>query len=113
MNSNEFREKGKEMVDYICQYMDNIKSRRVYPTVEPGYLKELLPKEAPQKPEDWNDIMRDVEEKIMPGITHWNHPNFHAYFPAGNSYPSIMGDMLADAIGCIGFSWVSSIHFYD
>lgn len=52
--------------------------------------------------------MLDVEDKIMPGVTHWQHPRFHAYFPAGNSFPSILGDMLGDGIGCIGFSWAAS-----
>lgn len=52
--------------------------------------------------------MADVESKIMPGVTHWQHPRFHAYFPAGNSFPSILGDMLSDGIGCIGFSWAAS-----
>ncbi|KAL1463194.1 hypothetical protein WDU94_014971 [Cyamophila willieti] len=52
--------------------------------------------------------MKDVEEKIMPGVTHWQHPRFHAYFPSGNSYPSLLADMLSDAIGCIGFSWAAS-----
>jgi tyrosine decarboxylase len=52
--------------------------------------------------------MQDVESKIMPGVTHWQHPRFHAYFPSGNSYPSILGDMLSDGIGCIGFSWAAS-----
>lgn len=52
--------------------------------------------------------MADVETKIMPGVTHWQHPRFHAYFPSGNSFPSILGDMLSDGIGCIGFSWAAS-----
>lgn len=106
MDSEEFRIRGKEMIEYICQYFDNIESRRVTPCVEPGYLKSLLPDKAPEDPEDWDDIMADVDKKIMPGVTHWQHPRFHAYFPSGNSFPSILGDMLSDAIGCIGFSWV-------
>ncbi|GFG38846.1 hypothetical protein Cfor_03498, partial [Coptotermes formosanus] len=108
MDVNEFRVRGKEMVDYICNYMDTLDSRRVTPSVEPGYLRELLPAEAPQDPENWDAIMADVENKIMPGVTHWQHPRFHAYFPSGNSYPSILGDMLSDAIGCVGFSWAAS-----
>ena len=68
--------------------------------------KSINLEEAPMKPESWDQIMEDVESKIMPGVTHWQHPRFHAYFPSGNSYPSILGDMLGDAIGCIGFSWV-------
>ncbi|XP_044734644.1 aromatic-L-amino-acid decarboxylase-like [Chrysoperla carnea] len=108
MDSQEFRIRGKEMIEYICDYLDTISTRRVTPSVEPGYLRDLIPDEAPQDPEDWENIMTDVETKIMPGVTHWQHPRFHAYFPAGNSYPSILGDMLGDAIGCIGFSWAAS-----
>ncbi|XP_068143674.1 aromatic-L-amino-acid decarboxylase isoform X3 [Drosophila tropicalis] len=71
-------------------------------------MEKVNKAEAPQEPENWDDIMNDVEEKIMPGVTHWQHPRFHAYFPAGNSFPSILGDMLGDGIGCIGFSWAAS-----
>nr|CAH7733330.1 unnamed protein product [Callosobruchus chinensis] len=108
MDIEEFRTRGKEMVDYICQYINNLPNQRVTPDVEPGYLRQLLPNEAPVDPEDWDDIMKDVEKKIMPGVTHWQHPGFHAYFPSGNSFPSILADMLSDAIGCIGFSWAAS-----
>lgn len=108
MDVEEFRVRGKEMVDYICTYMNTLNSRRVVPSVEPGYLRAALPAEAPQYPEPWDDVMTDVEKKIMPGVTHWQHPRFHAYFPAGNAYPSILGDMLSAGIGCIGFSWVSA-----
>lgn len=96
------------MIEYICNYLENIEERRVTPNIEPGYLKKLLPEEAPLHPEKWSEIMEDVENKIMPGVTHWQHPRFHAYFPAGNSYPSILADMLGDGLGCIGFSWAAS-----
>ncbi|XP_019873389.1 tyrosine decarboxylase isoform X2 [Aethina tumida] len=108
MDCNEFRGRGKEMIEYICNYLENLETRRVTPNIEPGYLRKLLPEEAPENPEDWDNIMSDVESKIMPGVTHWQHPRFHAYFPSGNSFPSILGDMLSDAIGCIGFSWAAS-----
>lgn len=108
MDVEEFRTRGKEMVDYICQYMTNLGNHRVTPDVEPGYLRKLIPSEAPMEPEEWDNIMEDVDKKIMPGVTHWQHPRFHAYFPSGNSYPSILADMLSDAIGCIGFSWAAS-----
>ncbi|XP_030387199.1 aromatic-L-amino-acid decarboxylase [Scaptodrosophila lebanonensis] len=108
MDSTEFRKRGMEMVEYICNYLETLNDRRVTPSVEPGYLRHLLPSEAPHEPEDWDKIMNDVEDKIMPGVTHWQHPRFHAYFPAGNSFPSILGDMLGDGIGCIGFSWAAS-----
>jgi hypothetical protein len=61
----------------------------------------------PKKAESYTDVMEDFEKKIMPGILHWNHPNFFAYFGAGNAYPSVLGDMLSSGIAAIGFSWVS------
>uniref|UniRef100_A0A1B0GNC5 Uncharacterized protein n=1 Tax=Phlebotomus papatasi TaxID=29031 RepID=A0A1B0GNC5_PHLPP len=107
MNCAEFRKRGAEMVEYICKYLETLENRRVVPSIEPGYLKELIPDEAPMYPEPWEAVMDDVERKIMPGMTHWNHPHFHAYFPSGNSFPSILADMLGDAIGVIGFSWAA------
>lgn len=108
MDSEEFRQRGKEMVDFIADYLENIKDRKVTSAVEPGYLKKLVPSNPPQDGEKWPDIMKDIKEKIMPGITHWQHPNFHAYFPAGNSYPSLLGDMLSSGLGINGFSWATS-----
>lgn len=80
--------------------------RRVLPDVKPGYLRPLMPAEAPLKPETWQQVMEDVERLIMPGVTHWHSPKFHAYFPTANSYPAIVADMLSGAIACIGFTWV-------
>ncbi|CAH2010557.1 unnamed protein product [Acanthoscelides obtectus] len=108
MDCDEFRTQGKVMIDYICQYLETLNQRRVIPNIEPNYLRPLLPDEAPVEPEDWDVIMEDIEKKIMPGITHWQHPRFHAYFPSGNSFPSILADMLSDAIGAMGFSWAAS-----
>ena len=125
MESEEFKVRGRQMVDYIiqylevrlqlyyslkyCQYLKEIETRRVTPAIEHGYLSELIPASPPHDPEPWEDVMKDVEEKIMVGMTHWQHPRFHAYFPAGNSFPSILADMLSEAIGCVGFSWVCVI----
>uniref|UniRef100_A0A914URP0 Aromatic-L-amino-acid decarboxylase n=1 Tax=Plectus sambesii TaxID=2011161 RepID=A0A914URP0_9BILA len=107
MNVDDFRKRGKEMVDYIADYMENIQKRRVVPAIEPGYLRHSLPTEAPKKAESYETVMQDFENFIMPGVTHWQHPRFHAYFPAGNSFPSILADMLSDALGCVGFSWAA------
>lgn len=96
------------MVDYIADYLENIRERRVFPDVKPGYLREMLPDHAPEQGEDFDTIFRDVERAIMPGVTHWQSPYMHAYFPALNSYPSLLGDMLADGINCLGFTWVRS-----
>ncbi|KAG6447276.1 hypothetical protein O3G_MSEX004869 [Manduca sexta] len=108
MEHTEFRVKAKEMVDYIADYLENIRDRRVYPGVQPGYLHKLLPKEAPQLPEKWDEIFRDVDEHIMPGLVHWQSPHMHAYFPALTSYPSIMGEMLSSALNVLCFTWASS-----
>ncbi|KAM6178292.1 aromatic-L-amino-acid decarboxylase [Rhynchocyon petersi] len=108
MNASEFRKRGKEMVDYVADYLEGIEKRQVYPDVEPGYLRPLIPATAPQEPESFEAIMADVERVIMPGVTHWHSPNFFAYFPTASSYPAMLADMLCGAIGCIGFSWAAS-----
>jgi len=78
------------------------------PEIKPGYMRDLLPTEAPQDGENWQDIMKDIEPIIMSGVTHWHSPRFHAYFPTANSYPAIVADMLSGAIACIGFTWIAS-----
>ncbi|XP_033099566.1 histidine decarboxylase-like [Anneissia japonica] len=108
MDAEEYRERGKEMVDYICDYLSNIRQRKVAPNVQPGYMRKIIPDKAPQKGENWDEIFQDIERVIMPGVTHWQSPHMHAYFPALNSFPSLLGDMLADAINCIGFTWAAS-----
>ncbi|XP_029035760.1 histidine decarboxylase isoform X1 [Osmia bicornis bicornis] len=108
MNLEEYRQHGKEVVDYIADYLENIRSRRVYPAVSPGYLRNILPGSAPVDGEPWENIFADIEKCIMPGVTHWQSPHMHAYFPALNSPASLLADMLADAINCLGFTWASS-----
>uniref|UniRef100_A0A673XSM8 Aromatic-L-amino-acid decarboxylase n=1 Tax=Salmo trutta TaxID=8032 RepID=A0A673XSM8_SALTR len=108
MDAAEFRRRGKEMVDLIADYLENIEQRPVYPDVEPGYLRSLIPEEAPEEPETYEDVVKDIERVIMPGVTHWHSPYFYAYFPTANSFPAMLADMLSGAIGCIGFSWAAS-----
>nr|XP_003928914.1 histidine decarboxylase isoform X2 [Saimiri boliviensis boliviensis] len=108
MEPEEYRERGKEMVDYICQYLSTVRDRRVTPDVQPGYLRTQLPESAPEDPDNWDSIFGDIERLIMPGVVHWQSPHMHAYYPALTSWPSLLGDMLADAINCLGFTWASS-----
>lgn len=108
MDMGEYRRIGKEMVDYVADYLENIEQRPVYPDVEPGYLRTLVPAEAPEMPETYDEIIKDVERVIMPGVTHWHSPYFFAYFPASSSVPAMVADMLCTGIGCIGFSWAAS-----
>ena len=65
----------------------------------------------PKKAETYREVLKDIENKIMPGVVHWTHPNFFAYFGSGNAYPSLLGDMLSTAIAANGFSWVLDISF--
>ncbi|XP_033964051.1 histidine decarboxylase [Pseudochaenichthys georgianus] len=108
MQPEEYNRRGKELVDYITQYLGSIRERRVIPDVKLGYMRELLPDTAPEEPEDWETIFKDVEKVIMPGVVHWQSPHMHAYYPSLTSWPSMLGDMLADAINCVGFTWASS-----
>nr|XP_060637502.1 aromatic-L-amino-acid decarboxylase-like [Anolis sagrei ordinatus] len=108
MDAAEFRKRGKEMVDYIADYLEKIEKRQVFPDVQPGYLRPLLPDSAPEEPETYENILKDVEKIIMPGVTHWHSPYFFAFFPTANSFPAILADMLSTGIGCNGFSWASS-----
>eukprot|EP00118_Oscarella_pearsei_P015904 m.147712 g.147712 ORF g.147712 m.147712 type:complete len:486 (+) comp38470_c0_seq2:81-1538(+) len=108
MDVEEFRRRGKELVDAIADYHATIRDRRPLPDVEPGYLGKLLPNEAPHEPEQWEDVVKDVESTILRGMTHWHHPQFYAYFPNGFSYPSLLAEMLCQGFSCIGFSWLAS-----
>ncbi len=67
MDSKEFRVKGKEMIDIAADYLDNIEDRKVLPDVEPGYIRDLIPSEAPKEPEKWEDVVKNIERVIMPG----------------------------------------------
>ncbi|GIZ00536.1 aromatic-L-amino-acid decarboxylase [Caerostris extrusa] len=108
MDSEEFRKCGKELVDFIADYHETMRERPVLPDVQPGYMRGLLPDHAPENPEPWQDVVADIEKVIMPGMTHWNSPHFHAYFPTGSSYPAICADILGSALTCIGFTWKAS-----
>lgn len=108
MDADQFREFGKAAVDYIADYYETIRDRPVLSNVQPGYLGDLLPKEPPQTGESWRDILQDVDRIIMPGITHWHSPNFHGYYPSGQSYPSVVGELMSAGLGVVGLSWIAS-----
>ncbi|VDN12552.1 unnamed protein product [Dibothriocephalus latus] len=95
-------------VQMSADYLQGIAKHRVFPQVEPGYLRPLLPQAPPSEPEPWDRIFGDVDKLLIPGATHWNHPHFHAYFVIANSYPALCADIISAAIGGMGFSWASS-----
>ncbi|XP_055596100.1 3,4-dihydroxyphenylacetaldehyde synthase-like [Uranotaenia lowii] len=108
MDVNEFREFGKAAIDFIADYFETIRERDVLPSVEPGYLHDLLPSDMPERGEDWKASMEKFQKFILPGITHWQSPNFHAFYPSRTSYTSMVGETLAAGLSVIGISWTSS-----
>ncbi|XP_064457956.1 aromatic-L-amino-acid decarboxylase-like isoform X1 [Ornithodoros turicata] len=108
MDDEQFRAAGHQLVDFAVSYWQGIRNRPVLPDVTPGFMASLLPAEPPTHPEKWQDIFDDIERVIMPGMTHWQSPNFFAYFPTGQSPPSILADILSSTLATVGFSWVAS-----
>ncbi|CAI0385951.1 unnamed protein product [Linum tenue] len=108
MDSEQLREYGHQMVDFIADYYKNIENYPVLSQVEPGYLRRLLPDAAPNQPESLQNVLDDVQSKILPGVTHWQSPNFYAYYPSNSSVAGFLGEMLSAAINMVGFSWITS-----
>lgn len=108
MTPETFTSAAHSSIQEITNYYTNLPSRPVLPSVEPGYLRKILPSSAPQESESWEQIQKDLEAKIMPGITHWQSPNFMAFFPASSTYPGILGEMWSAALTAPAFNWLCS-----
>ncbi len=108
MNNTEFREWAHRLADRMADYYENIEEYPVKSTVKPGEILAQLPTAPPAEGEDMTKIMNDFENIIMPGITHWQSPNFFAYFPANGSYPSILAEMLTATLGAQCMVWDTS-----
>jgi aromatic-L-amino-acid decarboxylase len=108
MTADEFRRHGHAMVDWISDYHKRIESFPVLSRAEPGQLRASLPANPPGKGEDFEAIFGDLEKLILPGITHWQSPNFFAYFCTGASAPSVLGDLLSSGLGVQGMLWATS-----
>ncbi|KAI4341786.1 hypothetical protein MLD38_026469 [Melastoma candidum] len=91
MDAEQLRENAHKMVDFIADYYRSIESFPVLSQVQPGYLRELVPDSAPHHPESLEQVLQDVKEKILPGVTHWQNPHFFAYFPSNSSIAGFMG----------------------
>ncbi|KAF8567635.1 hypothetical protein P879_10100 [Paragonimus westermani] len=112
MDSNRITVAGIKILEFVSQYWRELQERR-YPVlpdfskITPGYLQRALPAVAPELPEELACILQDIREQILPGVTHWQHPNFHAYFPTACSYPAILGELISGGLGIMGFSWIA------
>ncbi len=108
MNPEEFRQVGHQLIDWIADYRARIADLPVMSRVEPGAVRAQLPGEPPETPESFDDIFRDLDNIIVPGLSHWQHPNFFGYFPANSTLASVLGDYLSTGLGVLGLSWQSS-----
>jgi aromatic-L-amino-acid/L-tryptophan decarboxylase len=108
MTPDELRRHGREVIDLIADYLETIEERPVRAQVAPGEVRAQLPAHAPEAGEPFADILADVERIILPGLTHWQHPRFFAYFPANSSGPSILGELLSAGLGVQGMLWSTS-----
>lgn len=108
MSPDDFRRYGHAVVDWIADYHSRIESFPVLSRVQPGQIRASLPAEPPAQGESFDAMLEDVEKLILPGITHWQSPNFFAFFPANASGPAILGDLLSSGLGVQGMLWATS-----
>jgi aromatic-L-amino-acid decarboxylase len=108
MTGAQFNRAAIDTVKDIEEYYTSLEHRSVVPAVTPGYLRNLLPTEPPQDGEAWDDIAKDMESKIMIGMTHWQSPKFMSFFPASSSYPGILGELWSAALTVPAFNWICS-----
>jgi aromatic-L-amino-acid decarboxylase len=108
MTPAEFRHYGHTVVDWIANYYEQIESLPVLSRVDPGQVRSLLPAHPPEYSEPFEDILKDVTDLILPGLTHWQSPNFFAFFPGNSSGPSILADLLSSGLGVQGMLWATS-----
>jgi aromatic-L-amino-acid decarboxylase len=105
MDSESFRRDGHRLIDWIAEYLAHPERYPVLAQVEPGQVERALPKEPPEKPEPLEAILQDMEKIIVPGLTHWNHPGFFAYFAISGSEPGILGELLSAAFNVNAMLW--------
>jgi aromatic-L-amino-acid/L-tryptophan decarboxylase len=110
MTPDEFRRAGHAIVDWIAGYREKV-AKGDFPVqsrVKPGEIIARLPAAAPEQPEPFANILRDLDEIILPGITHWQHPSFFGYFPTAASLSSVLGDLVSTGLGVVGLNWQAS-----
>lgn len=108
MDNQEFRKSAHQFVDWMADYMEQVEQLPVKARTQPGEIYEKIPVMAPADGEPMDDIFRDFREIILPGMTHWQSPNFFAYFPANSSYPSVLAEMLTATLGAQCMKWETS-----
>jgi len=108
MTPEEFRRRGHQIVDFIADYRTQVAQLPVMSRAEPGEVAARLPVSPPQEAESFDGVLRDLEEILVPGLSHWQHPRFFGYFPSNGELSSVLGDYLSTGLGVLGLSWQSS-----
>lgn len=108
MTPDEFRKQGHAAVEWVARYMEEVETYPVLSQVHPGDIRAKLPAHPPEQGESLDAVLRDMDDIVMPGITHWQSPDFFAYFPSNTSGPSIVGDLLCAGLNVQGMMWINS-----
>jgi aromatic-L-amino-acid decarboxylase len=108
MTPEEFRAAGHQLIDWIADYRARVGGLPVMARTEPGAIKAQLPASPPDAPEPFEAIVGDLERIVVPGLSHWQHPQFFGYFPCNGSLASVLGDYVSTGLGVLGLAWQSS-----
>src|SRR5262249_9408201 len=100
-----FRDDGHRAVDWAADYLARVEELPVLAQVRPGEIRARLPESPPEKPEPFDAVLRDLDEILLPGVTHWQHPRFFAYFAVSGAEPGILAELLAATLNSVGFLW--------
>jgi aromatic-L-amino-acid decarboxylase len=108
MDKESFRKFGYKCVDWVVEYFEDVENYSVRSQVNPGEIRDKLPREAPSQGESMEVLFQDFNKLVLPGMTHWQHPSWFAYFPANNSPPSILAEILTAGLGAQCMVWQTS-----
>lgn len=108
MDPEEFRRFGHQVVDWVADYRQRVGELPVMSSVEPGSVRAALPAAAPEEPEPFEHVLRDLDERLLPALSHFQHPRFFGYFPSNGDLASVLGDYLSTGLGALGLSWQSA-----
>jgi aromatic-L-amino-acid decarboxylase len=108
MNPEEFRRVGHQLIDWIADYRIRVAELPVRSKLEPGVVRAQLPNTPPAQSESFDNVFHDLDKIILPGLSHWQHPNFFGYFPSNGDLSAVLGDYLSTGLGVLGISWQSS-----
>jgi aromatic-L-amino-acid decarboxylase len=108
MTPEEFRRNGRALIDWIADYVETIERHPVASPAIPGAIRAALPAHPPAATEPFDAVLSDLDTVIVPGLTHWQHPSFFAYFPSNSTYESILGELASAGLGVNGMLWATS-----